>query len=125
MRNTRPRLSLGRALAVALAAVSLASLTTGCSVMDEMDKAAAKMPTKGKAADAKAGNGKPLDAAGRLAAAKSQADQNAKKWWSQAKTMTPGQRPEGIVHCALGGELRFMSREDCAVQGGTPRGGSS
>lgn len=123
----RSRRSLSIVLCFAVAfAVATTSLVTGCSVMDEMDKAAAKLPTKGKPGDPKGGaGGKPTDAAARLAAARSQASQNAKKWWSQAKTMTPGQRPEGIVQCSIAGELRFMSREDCVVQGGAPREGTS
>lgn len=102
-------------LAVALGGAS------GCMVMDELDTAAAKMPStdanKKKAAEAGAG-GKAQTPAERLAAAKSAVQERSKQWWKEAKTMTPGEKPAGIVHCRLSDGVRFMSKDDCIVQGG-------
>ena len=95
-------------------------------VMDELDTAAAKMPTTGKKADAKPGpNGKAPSPAERLAATKSALDQRSKQWWREAKTMTPGEKPAGIVRCRLSDGIRFMSKDDCTVQNGRPVDGSS
>jgi hypothetical protein len=66
-----------------------------------------------------------MTAAERLAAAKSAVDERSKQWWQQAKTMTPGEKPAGIVNCRLGDGIRFMSKDDCIVQGGRPADGSS
>jgi len=99
-----------------LAAILLAG--PGCFVLDELDSGMEKMKasspgTKASAAPADEAPaparkyGKPVD----LAA-----------WWKSARTPTsgpkePGERME-IVSCRIGGEVRFMSRTDCEVQGG-------
>ena len=92
-----------------------------CMVMDELDTAAAKLPANGKQ---KSGAGKKegakLTAAERLAAAKSASVARSKQWWSEAKTMTPGETPAGIVSCRLPEGMKFMSQDDCIVQGGRP-----
>lgn len=116
--------TLGATLVLALVLALCA--TTGCMVMDELDTAAAKMPTNGKKPEAKpASSGKTLSAAERLAAAKSAVNERSKQWWKEAKTMTPGEKPAGIVHCRLSDGIRFMSKDDCIVQGGRPADGSS
>jgi hypothetical protein len=77
------------------------------------EKAAAKQPTAG------------ASAAERLAAAKSRVSAHSKKWWSEAKTMTPGEAaPTGIVSCRLPEGRKFMSTDDCLSQGGQPANGS-
>lgn len=125
-RPARPRAhgrvaSSGVALALVVALVVAVSATTGCMVMDELDSAAAKMPsTKSKKKDPKQDpSGESLGAAGRLAAAKSALDERSKKWWQEAKTMTPGEgKPAGVVRCRTSDGTRFMAKDDCLVQGG-------
>lgn len=110
-----------RLLAVALVLALALGGGTGCMVMDELDSAAAKMPTTdaNKKKDAKAGPaGKAQTPAERLAAAKSAVSERSKQWWKEAKTMTPGEKPAGIVQCRLTDGVRFMSKDDCVVQGG-------
>lgn len=117
-----------RRLAVALGLALALSSTTGCMVMDELDSAAAKMPTTAAEKKAKAEAKQPKatsNPADRLAAAKSRIAAHSQKWWSEAKTMTPGEAgPAGIVRCRLPEGTKFMSTDDCLSQGGEPADGS-
>lgn len=109
-------------LAVAL------SLTTGCMVMDELDTAAAKMPTTGKHQDEKAKKGQEkagANAAGKIAASKAAVVEASRQWWKQAKTLNTGDAPEGVVSCRLPEGTKFMSKDDCVVQGGRPGNAAS
>ncbi|MEZ4332119.1 MAG: hypothetical protein R3F35_10215 [Myxococcota bacterium] len=121
-RSTARHTTLARAaLALPLALAIALSAGTGCMVMDELDSAAAKMPSdKSKKQDPKRDpSGESLGAAGRLAAAKSALDERSKQWWQEAKTMTPGEsKPAGVVRCRMSDGLRFMAKDDCLVQGG-------
>ena len=96
-------------------------------VMDELDTAAAKMPTtaaekeKNDKSGAKAA---PAGAAERLAAAKRMVDERSRTWWSEAKTMTPGESTAGVVSCRLPEGRKFMTRDDCLAQGGKTGDGS-
>lgn len=114
-----PRLRHALALA-ALALLVALSGTSGCMVMDELDSAAAKMPSakQPKKTGKDDPSGESLGAAGRLAAAKSSLNARSQKWWQEAKTITPGEKNEGIVQCRLPEGAQFMSRDDCIVQGG-------
>ncbi len=119
-----------RLLAAALGLALALSSTAGCMVMDELDNAAAKMPTSKveKAKKAAGQETQPKTAAGpadRLAAAKSRIAEHSQKWWSEAKTMTPGEAgPAGIVSCRLPEGTKFMSTDDCLSQGGRPADGA-
>lgn len=104
--------------------------SSGCMVMDELDSASAKMPTnskykKEKEAGKRDSSGESLGAAGRLAAAKSATLARSKQWWSEARTMTPGEKPAGIVSCRLPEGIQFMTVDDCVTQGGRPSDGGS
>ncbi len=94
-------------------------------VMDELDTAAAKMPTSAAdKAKKKAGTTTPqAGAAERLAATKRMLDERSQKWWSEAKTMTPGESTEGIVSCRLPEGRQFMTKDDCLAQGGKTEDG--
>ncbi len=117
-----------RLLAAALGLALALSSTAGCMVMDELDTAAAKMPATAaqKKAKAEAQQGKAAAGpADRLAAAKSRIAEHSQKWWSEAKTMTPGEAgPAGIVSCRLPEGTKFMSTDDCLSQGGRPADGA-
>lgn len=128
-RRTPRRERAGRGCIAPLAILTLACTvalagTTGCMVIDELDSAAAKMPSDKSKSSAKKDpkddpSGESLGAAGRLAAAKNALDERSRQWWQEAKTMTPGEsKPDGIVRCRLADGLRFMSKDDCIVQGG-------
>jgi hypothetical protein len=116
------------AAALSFAVVLALSTTTGCMVMDELDTAAAKMPTtnKKKEEDAKKAAGKSgSGAAGQIATSKAAVLEASRQWWKQAKTLNDGEAPEGIVSCRLPEGLKFMSKDDCVVQGGKPGNASS
>lgn len=118
-----PARSIGVRLVLALALALALAGTNGCMVMDELDSAAAKMPTTAaEKQKKKAENAPPASAAERLAAAKRMVDERSQKWWSEAKTMTPGESTAGIVSCRLPEGTKFMSTDDCLSQGGTPAG---
>lgn len=116
----RRRTRIGQGL-LAFALVLALSGASGCMVMDELDTAAAKMPTsaadkeKKKKADAKTA---PASAAERLAATKRMVDERSRKWWSEAKSMTPGESTAGVVNCRLPEGRKFMEKDDCLAQGG-------
>lgn len=120
VRAARPHVALALVLTLAVGL----SGTTGCMVMDELDSAAAKMPSDKRKQQKKPDpSGESLGAAGRLAAAKNALDERSKKWWQEAKTLTPGEgEPKGVVRCRLPEGLRFMTQEDCLVQGGRVAG---
>lgn len=116
------------AAALSFAVVLALSSTTGCMVLDELDTAAAKMPTtnKKKEEDAKKASGKPgSGAAGQIATSKAAVLAASREWWKQAKTINTGDAPEGIVSCRLPEGTKFMSKDDCVVQGGKPGNASS
>ena len=118
-RARRRRSALVGACVLALALA--ASATTGCMVMDELDSAAAKMPTTDKKPAAKAAPGAAAQTpAERLAAAKSAVQERSQQWWKQAKTINTGDAPAGVVSCKLPEGLKFMSEDDCVTQGGKP-----
>lgn len=117
-----------RRLSAALCLVLLVALSTapGCMVMDELDSAAAKMPTSAKEkaeAAAKKDAAKtagPAGAAGKIAASKAAVMAASRQWWKQAKTINTGDAPAGVVSCKLPEGLKFMSKDDCVTQGGKP-----
>ena len=116
-----------RRLSAALCLVLLVALSTapGCMVMDELDSAAAKMPTSAKekaeaAAKKDAAKAGPSGAAGKIAASKAAVMAASRQWWKQAKTINTGEAPAGVVHCKLPEGMKFMSKDDCVTQGGKP-----
>ena len=116
------------AAALSFVVVLALSTSTGCMVLDELDTAAAKMPTTGKQKEenAKKAAGKPgSGAAGQIATSKAAVLEASRQWWKQAKTINDGEAPEGIVSCRLPEGSKFMSKDDCVVQGGQPANASS
>ena len=127
-KNQRPSRAVIAVLSLAIAIALALSTTTGCMVLDEMDSAAAKMPSskKAKAEKATKAPDKPgSSAAGQLAASKAKVLEASRQWWKQAKTINNGEAPEGIVSCKLPEGMKFMSKDDCVVQGGRPGDASS
>ena len=90
-------------------------------VMDEMDAAAAKMPTSGKEKLAhkkarKAGDPQPAASA----SAENPIVEQTKEWWKRASSLAPTELEATIVSCRLSGGTQFMSRDDCLARGGSP-----
>lgn len=126
-KNLSPTARLRTALRLVPLLAALA-VAPGCMVADELDSAAAKMPSTAKQRDAKKKrdpSGESLGAAGRLAAAKSATAARSKQWWGSAKSIAPGEKPAGVVQCRLPEGLKFMASDDCLARGGRPVGGSS
>jgi hypothetical protein len=97
------------------------STSSGCMVLDEMDAAAAKMPTSKKEKLAK----KKSREAGRQQATAGATAENpiveqTKEWWKRASSLAPTELEASIVSCRLSGGTQFMSRDDCLARGGTP-----
>lgn len=94
------------------------SISSGCMVIDELDKAAAKMPNSAKSkADAEA------EASGSAGSASEKANallERSKQWWNSATSLSPTGLRSSIVSCRLEDRMRFMSKDDCLSQGGTP-----
>ena len=120
-------LRIPRRLSAALCLALLVALSTapGCMVMDELDSAAAKMPTSAKekaeaAAKKEEAKTGASSAAGKIAASKAAVMAASRQWWKQAKTINTGDAPAGVVSCKLPEGLKFMSEDDCVTQGGKP-----
>jgi hypothetical protein len=92
---------------------------SGCTVLDEVDKANAKMPSHGKkAVEAKA-------EATTTSAAGSRAQpllEDSKRWWKNATSLAPKAVDASIVKCRLHGGTEFRSKDDCLSRGGVPQG---
>jgi len=99
-------------LALALCLV----FSNGCMVLDEVDKANAKM-TKKKAPPKTEAT---TNAA--VAAKDNPLLKQSKEWWGRATSLAPSGIDSTIVKCGLGGATQFMSKNDCLSRGGTPQG---
>ena len=90
-------------------------------VLDEVDAAAAKMPTTGKDKLAKQ---KARQAEQGSATAGATAEnpivEQTKEWWKRTSSLAPAELESSIVSCRLSGGMQFMSRDDCLARGGTP-----
>lgn len=95
-------------------------------VLDEMDAAAAKMPTTGKQ---KLAEKKARKAGQRQTTASAAAEnpivEQTKEWWKRAGSLAPSGLEASIVSCRLASGTQFMSRDDCLARGGTPGRASS
>jgi hypothetical protein len=102
-------------VALALAA----SLSTGCFVLDELDKGNAILDAHASKAS------KDKKAAAEAAANKGEKpatpEEKRKQWWSSASSLsTADQAPKEDPHirCRIEKDERFMRRSDCLSQGG-------
>ena len=92
---------------LALAALFLAT-ALGCSVLDEIDDAHAKMGIgEEKKSEKQAAN----------------AEEPVKKGidWSVSRSINTGQVDPSIINCKLGGATQFMRKDDCLSRGGRPK----
>jgi hypothetical protein len=95
------------------------STSSGCMVLDELDSAAAMLPS----ADKSKGEAKKDDA---VAVAISGAEkrnailQRSKEWWNSATSLAPTGLKSSIVSCRLPEGTQFMSKSDCLSHGGKP-----
>jgi hypothetical protein len=88
-------------------------------VIDELDSAAALMPSGGKSKD----EGKKdaaVVAAASGAARKNAILQRSKEWWNSATSLAPSGLESSIVSCRLPEGTQFMSKNDCLSHGGKP-----
>lgn len=90
--------------------------TTGCMVMEEMDKAAELMPGQEQSSASDASAGSP----GAEAAAPNPLLERSKQWWDRATSIAPTELDTKIVRCRLDGRTQFMPRDDCRSRGGRP-----
>jgi hypothetical protein len=104
-----------------LLVTSLACLlgSPACMVVEEIDNAAAKMPTT-KAEKRK--ESEPAPAESSFAAKKDAVLETSKQWWGRATSLSSERVDESVVQCAVGGRSQFMSRADCLARGGRPSG---
>lgn len=104
-----------------LLVASLACLlgSPACMVIEEVDNAAAKMPTS-KAEKRKGSEPAPEESS--FAAKQDALLETSKQWWGRATSLSSERVDERVVQCALGGRSQFMSRDDCLSRGGRPSG---
>ena len=94
-------------------------LTSGCTILDEIDAASAKMPSNRPVASS--GGTAPGSAA---PPAPNALLEQSKEWWGRATSMSPNQMSASIVNCRIGKNAQFMSKDDCLTRGGVPQGQS-
>jgi hypothetical protein len=85
-------------------------------VLDEVDAAAAKMPSSGKKKAAK----EEVATSKAAAPQKSALLEQSKQWWERASSLAPTEMESSIVSCRLSDGTHFMSKDDCLSQGGVP-----
>jgi hypothetical protein len=88
-------------------------------VIDELDSAAALMPTKGKS-KVEEKKDAAVVAATSVGARKNAILQRSKEWWNSATSLAPTGLESSIVSCRLREGTQFMSKNDCLSQGGKP-----
>jgi len=96
-------------------------MSTGCMVLDEVDAANSKMNSLSKTQE-KAENGSAESVASKALKTKNELLQQSKEWWDEATSLSPTAVDSSIVSCRIKGETQFMSKDDCLVRGGVPRG---
>ena len=96
------------------------TISSGCIVLDEMDAAAAKMPTK----KAKVSTAAAAPTASTGAQQENPMLEQSKKWWNEATSLAPTGIDSSIVTCRIGQSTQFMSKDDCLTRGGVPKGAS-
>ncbi len=96
----------------------IVSTSSGCMIMDELDKSAALMPDSEKSKDS--GNVGAEDTASRQSAMKDELIKQSKQWWNRATSIHPAGLDSNIVSCRLGDRTQFMPKDSCLVQGGKP-----
>lgn len=96
----------------------LLAMSSGCMVLEEMDAAAAKMPSSGKQSAEPEADAEMT--AGRSGAEANPLLEKSREWWNEAKSFAPTGLESGIVGCRLGGSTQFMSKDDCLARGGAP-----
>ena len=96
----------------------LAASLSGCWVLDELDAGNKKMEMYGHTKP------KDEDAAEAAAPSAHKGPRAADYFASQknARTLTPGSAPSGIVSCKLKSGTQFMKQEECINRGGAPAG---
>jgi len=94
------------------------STSSGCMVMDELDKASAMLPEAKKSKENK--QEKAVDSANSGSERANALLEQSKRWWSRATSLSPTGLKSSIVSCRLSDRMRFMSRDDCLSQGGKP-----
>jgi hypothetical protein len=104
-------------VALALAA----SLSTGCFVLDELDKGNAILDAHASKASKDAKAKAAAEAAANKGGAPATPEEKRKQWWSSASSLsTADQAPKEDPHirCRIEKDERFMRRSDCLSQGG-------
>jgi hypothetical protein len=96
------------------------TISSGCIVLDEIDAAAAKMPTK----KAKVSTAAATPTASTGAQQENPILEQSKKWWKEATSLGPSGIDSSIVTCRIGQSTQFMSKDDCLTRGGVPRSAS-
>lgn len=97
-------------------------LSTGCMVIEEIDKAQALMPeTKNKKGN-KTTPTESADAVSPAVAKRNALLEQSKEWWGKATSLSPKAVSPGIARCQISGGTQYMSKDDCLARGGRPQG---
>jgi hypothetical protein len=101
-------------LLITLSIVALLSSTSlGCSIMSELDGAHEEMGV-GEEEEADAARVAKRSKKGK----KARTMAKAKKWWKKVESLSPIGIDESIGKCTLGGQVKYMTQDDCRSRGG-------
>ncbi len=89
----------------------------GCTVIEEIDAAQAKMPANAKKKSESQET--ETDRVSALAAKKDAFVLKSEQWWDRATSLAPAGLDSGIAQCRLRGSTQYMSKDDCRARGGT------
>ena len=96
--------------------VLLATALSGCWVLDELDAGSKKIDMYSSKASKHAEEEEPVA----LPSGKRQRIGAYFASQKNARTLTKGQMPSGIVSCKLSSGTQFMKQEECLHRGGVP-----
>ncbi len=95
-----------------LAVVLGAALSTGCSILEEIDNIGADAETSKQTGDG-CEEGSAAEGCG-------ESEKSRPNSWANAQTVNPAEMKGDIVPCRVGGRNRFMNRSACLATGGKP-----
>ena len=94
------------------------SVSSGCMVIEELDKAAALLPENQR--NAEQSDAPESDGASAAHRSKQELIEASKRWWRRATSLSPEPVKSSIVSCRFRERMLFMSKDDCLLQGGRP-----
>lgn len=96
----------------------------GCYALDLIDEGQKEMERySGGSSKAQAESADAADASSEAPPSQEEIRAKLRRWWSDARTLAPGERKVSVVRCEISGGVRFTTAVDCQTSGGRVLGG--